>query len=179
MSNYGKRRFYGASSPADYTKHCVIFGPNNTCIINASNDLMYNLNRLIRDLIMFNKVREFRFVGMGRIDKICHEIVSEYKKTYKNIRRVLYVERDSWNKASHDLPDENALFKEYEEVKYVFTDGLEDRPTFYHRNNYLTMTTDIIGFYIGYDEDDNPIIYNKQELYSAQRRKKKIFFIKS
>ena len=137
MKNYGKRQFYGSKDASSYTRHCVIFGPRGN--INVTADLTYKLTCFIRDLILFNKVKEFRFTGIGRLDAIYHSIVSDFQRSHRDIKRILYVERSSWNKADFDLPTNKFPNKKYEDIQFVFTNGLVDRKTDYHIKNYLTI----------------------------------------
>ncbi len=90
---------------------CCFFGHRE---INESEELKRQLYIIIEDLITNKNVDTFLFGSKSEFDDLCHEIVTQIKEIYPNIKRI-YVRAEY-----PDINDryKNFLLKHYEETYF-------------------------------------------------------------
>ena len=144
-----------------------VFGHRDMTFNEKEREYLYDL---FEDMIVNKNIHIFLFGGFGGFDDFCHEIISELKKKYPQIKRVYvcefykYIERP--NKRPAWLKNEDYEAFEYYEMNYT---GFYQR--IYFRNCEIIDHSDFCVFCV--DENNNQS-GAKKALEYAKRKKKNI-----
>ena len=142
-------------------KTCSFFGHRK---ININNKLKQRIKDCVENLIINNNIETFLFGSKSDFNDLCHNVVSELRKKYPNIKRICYTcksegfiletEREEREKIySRFLNQEVHLlgFEEEFEHKTKFNAG---RASYIERNQAMIDDSDCCVFY--YNENYTP-----------------------
>ena len=141
-------------------KTCCIIGHRD---LKNTKELELKVTKIVADLIEKENVINFLFGSKSKFSDFCYNIVTKYKNTYSNLRRI-YV-RAEYPIISEDYC--NYLKKFYED-SYFYNDKLinntfsyikrnqlmidkSDFCIFYYNKNYLPKTNTKSGTHIAYE----------------------------
>lgn len=128
-------------------KTCCFFGHRK---IDKTEELKNKLRGIIENLIANEKVETFFFGSKSEFDDLCHQVVTELKKKYPNIKRV-YV-----RSAFQHIPDwyEDSLLKHYEDT--YFPEQMENagKASYVERNQEMINKSNFCVVY--YNENYLP-----------------------
>ena len=128
-------------------KTCCFFGHRK---IDKTEELKNKLRRIIENLIANEKVETFFFGSKSEFDDLCHQVVTELKEKYPNIKRV-YV-----RSAFQHIPDwyEDSLLKHYEDT--YFPEQMENagKASYVERNQEMINKSNFCVVY--YNENYLP-----------------------
>ncbi len=131
----------------DKEKSCCFFGHRK---IDETDELKNNLNGIIENLIVSEKIVTFLFGSKSKFDDLCHEIVTDLKEKYPHIKRI-YV-----RSAFQYIPDwyEESLLKHYEGT--CFPEHIENagKASYVERNQEMINHSKFCVIY--YDENYLP-----------------------
>ena len=128
-------------------KTCCFFGHRK---IDKTEELKNKLCGIIENLIVNEKVETFFFGSKSEFDDLCHQVVTELKEKYPNIKRV-YV-----RSAFQHIPDwyEDSLLKHYEDT--YFPEQMENagKASYVERNQEMINKSNFCVIY--YNENYLP-----------------------
>ena len=128
-------------------KTCCFFGHRK---IDKTEELKNKLRGIIENLIANEKVETFFFGSKSEFDDLCHQVVTELKEKYPNIKRV-YV-----RSAFQHIPDwyEDSLLKHYEDT--YFPEQMENagKASYVERNQEMINKSNFCVVY--YNENYLP-----------------------
>lgn len=142
-------------------KSCSFFGHRN---IEISKELKTKLYSVIENLITNHKVSTFLFGSRSIFNDLCHQIVSQLKEKYKDIKRIFYScrneicilesEKQKWETIYSNLKKTKVdllCFDEEVNHKTKYTSG---KAIYVERNQFMIDASDVCIFY--YDENYLP-----------------------
>lgn len=124
-------------------KSCSFFGHSK---IELSEELKIDLEKLIKRLVLEEKVRFFYFGGFGEFDDLCYEIVSKLKEKYNDIKRV-FVLHDIRHKRADKRPKWISE-QRYEDIIYFELKFNYWYTKIYYRNCAIIENSDYVVFYV-------------------------------
>ena len=137
----------------DY-KTCCFIGHRK---IEMNNELFQNLRDSIENLIINCNVINFLFGSRSEFNELCHIIVSDLKKNYSNIKRIMYTctnescilkdKKFKFEKIFFEISKQNINLLEFEEefeYKNKYTAG---KASYIERNKEMIDNSDYCIFY--------------------------------
>lgn len=122
------------------------------------------LRALLRDLIEGKHVDTFLFGSVSEFNDICHDVTTEFKKEYSNIRRICYVCKSEWacfekerlerERGFNEFFNSPIVLRGYEEehkLKKIFKAG---KASYIERNKAMINDSNYCVFY--YCDKYNP-----------------------
>jgi len=150
------------------------------CFNEPENNLIevrQKLDEIIRQLIYLNNTREFLFTGENIIDRMAHEIVSQYAITIKDIKRVYCSTRQWWDTTCNfDKENFNNMFER--KVPINVSKYKDRQKQLEHSNKVIIDWSNFVVFYSRIDNNLTFINYkekllkNNTYLYLMKRRPK-------
>jgi len=146
-------------------KGCSFLGHRK---IEETKELKDRLVALIEDLIINHGVSTFLFGSRSEFNDFCHQVVTELKKTYENIKRVVYTCRsEGWVLESEREKQEreySLLFKK--QVKLL---GFEEE--FEHKTKYTSGKASYVERNYAMIDNSDYCIFYYDENYLPEKRK--------
>jgi len=142
-------------------KTCSFIGHRK---IELTDKLKQKLKVVIEDLIVNQNVLTFLFGSRSEFNTLCHNIVTELKEKYPNIKRIAYTcrsetcvlesEREKWQELYSLIQRQEEQLLGYEEEFEHKTKYTSGRASYVERNYAMIETSDYCIFY--YDENYEP-----------------------
>lgn len=126
------------------------------------------LEELIERLIIEENVQIFNFGSRSDFDALCHQVVTDLKEKYKNIKRVAYTCRSE----SCTLESERAYWEEiysHFEKRPVTLLGVEEEKE--HKTKYDSGKASYVERNYAMIDDSDICVFYYNETYQPQRRK--------
>lgn len=148
--------------------------------IEITSELIERLKTVIENLIVNKNVFIFVFGSRSEFDSLCHSLVTEYKKKYLGIKRIVYTckhelcvleeEREELERISSDITNKKVKLLSYEEEYSFSAKYLAGKASYVERNCAMIDNSDFCIFY--YDKNYKPDIrkLSKRSLYAYQPR---------
>ena len=152
---------------------CCFFGHRT---IDETEQLKSELNEIIENLIMNDKVDTFLFGSKSRFDDLCHELVTKLKEKHPHIKRI-YVRAEYPYISEHY---KNYLLENYEDTYYPERIIGSGRAIYVERNYEMINKSHFCVVY--YDEQKAPTTRKsgtKIALTYAIKQNKKIINVAS
>ena len=153
------------------TKVCCFIGPRK---IDESENIVEALSNTIEKLIVNEKIGIFLFGSQSSFNKLCYDLLTQYKETYPYIKRV-YV-RAEYPYISDSY--KRLLLKEYEDTYFPERIIGAGKASYLERNEEMIKRSDICVLY--YRECGVPKKWTsgtKSALEYAIKKKKRIIMI--
>ncbi len=142
---------------------CCFFGHRK---IEVTEELKQGLRNIIEDLITEEKVDTFLFGSKSEFDSLCHQIVTEVKKEYPNIKRIYF---SVYPPSVYDqLP--SGIPVSYEETYHPAGIGNAGKATYVKRNYEMIDHSDICIVY--YNENYEVPKGKRKNIYLPETERK-------
>ena len=138
----------------DKHKTCSFFGHRK---IKLTSELKQRVENYIEDLIVNNGVQTFLFGSKSAFNDLCHQIVSQLKEKYPNIKRVCYTcksesctlesERQELEKVYSRLLNQDIHLLGFEEEFEHNTKYTAGKASYIERNQAMIDDSDFCVFY--------------------------------
>lgn len=141
------QRLYGVIIVGEKEHTCCFFGHRK---IEVTDELVNRLKDIVENLITEKKVDTFLFGSMSQFDKLCLQVVMEFKKNYPHIRRIYvraefpYIDKDYTS----------YLLKRYDHTYYPERMINAGKAAYVERNYEMIDNSDYCVIY--YDENYKP-----------------------